>query len=107
MSIFDRDCAEAASGLICAHIEQFYKGLGGDPPVFYLLDENELPAGFVMTPTPSDSGDVCHFEVDGCSNKRLYKAFKDKCGWQKFHTCENGEIRPLAEADVKAFQPPG
>jgi hypothetical protein len=48
MSVFELTCAENASGLICAHIEKFYKGVD------------------------------CHCDVTGVSNGRLKKTFKDR-----------------------------
>src|SRR4051794_6937893 len=74
MSVFDRLCAEATSGVICEHIAQFYHGLAGDPAVFYILNDNELPPDFSVIETLSDTGDACHREIMDVGNSALKRA---------------------------------
>lgn len=103
MSIFHRNCGEATSGVVCAHIEQFYKNIGGDPAVFYFLDAAELPDGFNIIETLSDSGDECHREVVDVSNGRLKKAFKGR-PFGQFFICDDAGPRPLSQADIARFK---
>jgi hypothetical protein len=102
MSIFDRLCAEATSGLICAHIEHFYKSVGGETAVFYILNDNELPAGSNIIATLSDTGDECHREVTGIGNGPLKKAFKDRVP-EQFFICDDDGFRPLTQEDIANF----
>jgi len=105
MSIFECRCAEVTSGGICAHVGEFYANVSGEPPVFYLLEEDELPAGYEIVPTLSDSGDECHREVGGVSNNRLYAAFKKKRHWSNFYVCDgNGGYRKLTDEDLRNFR---
>ena len=102
MSVFELECAEAASGVVCAHIHEFYPSIVGDPVVFYVIDPAELPVPHTVLSTPSESGDECHREID-VGKKPLYKAFRDKRGWENFQTCDNGVVRPMTLDDVKAI----
>lgn len=108
MSVIDPDCAEAASGgLICAHIAKFYANVGGDPPVFYVIANDELPDGFTVQQTPSDpdnpaNNDDCHHEIDGVGSSALKRAFKDRDIGQ-FFICADGGPRALTQEDVDAF----
>jgi hypothetical protein len=103
MSVFELTCAEAASGLVCDHIRTFYKSIGGEPPVFYILEETELPPGYKIEAVRSDSGDECHRDVTGVSNGQIKKAFKDRRHWNNFFICDGSDYRPLRQEDVDAF----
>lgn len=99
MSVFELRCAEDTSGLVCDHIARFYPHIAGDPVVYYIIEDEELPPGSVLTQNPSDTGDDCHHEVDA-SNKALYKAFKSRRDFANFMICAEGEHRPLADGDL-------
>lgn len=104
MSVIERACGEAASGgLICEHIAAFYQGIGGEPPVFYILDAGELPSGYEIIETLSDTGDMCHREVISVSNSRLKKAFKDRAVGD-FLICDGNGPRSLTSDDIRAFK---
>ncbi len=102
LSIFDIACAEAASSLICAHIEAFYKNVGGDPAVFLIVADEEWPAGYQLDATPSDSGDDCHREVVGVKDKHIKKALM-KRPWSDYLICAPDGVRPLTAADIASF----
>jgi len=102
MSVFEVECAKANSGLICDHIKAFYENVGGEPPVFYILNETELPTGYGIQQRTSDSGDECHHDVVSISNNRLKKAFKD-LHWSAFFICDGSDYRALTQTDVEGF----
>jgi len=103
LSVFDVDCALAASGgVICAHIRRFYPEQGGDPPVFMVIEDAELPAGFRFDVNPSDTGDDCHREIDGVSARALKKALMSR-PWQTYFICDPNGQRALTRADVASF----
>ncbi len=105
MSIIDRICAEGVSGgLICHHIRVFYPAISGEPPIFYILQDNELPSGFTLRETLSDTGDKCHREVDDVSDNQLYKAFKNKREPHMFFTCDGTEPRRLTAQDLERWR---
>lgn len=101
MSIIEVDCARASTGLICAHIEKFYPAVGGKPPVFCIFSDAELPDGYSMTSTPSDTGDDCHREVDA-SNRQLKKMRERPRGG--YSTCVNGEVRAVNADDIATWK---
>jgi len=104
MSVFERACAEATSGSICRHIEVYYSVLSGVPPVFYIIEEEELPTGYDIKPTVSDTGDKCHREVDGVSGKSIKKAFDNKRALHLFHICDVAAFRSLTNEDVDKWR---
>jgi hypothetical protein len=99
MSIIELDCANlASSGLICAHIRRYYPGLAGEPPVFCIFSDSQLPPGFRIESTPSDTGDECHREVFDVSNGQLKKLRERELG--TYFICEESGYRSLTLADV-------
>lgn len=99
MSVFELECAEAASGLICQHIQTFYPNQVGDPVMFCILSDEDLPEVHTVIPVASTTGDECHRDIDA-TNSAFAKTFKNRRGWQLFKTCENGAVRDLVEADL-------
>ena len=88
LSIFEVDCARSTSIDICKHINNYYRLLTGDPPIFYVMDESEIPMGGQIIETISDSGDLCHREIVGVRTKTMKKAFDKKRERQFFHICD-------------------
>lgn len=101
MSVVERGCAEALSGQLCRHARQFYATIAGEPPIFYILDESELPSGASLVRDPNDSGDPCHREVAGAGNNALYKAFRLKRAPEFFWICDGASARKLERADIE------
>ena len=102
MSVFDIACAEARSGLICAHIDAFYKNVGGDPAVFLIVEDADWPNGWSMKHARSDSGDDCHREVEGPSDKRIKKALM-RHPWTDYLICDPNGVRALTQDDIRTF----
>jgi hypothetical protein len=102
MSVVELDCATADGGLICDHIHKFYPEVGGTPAVFCIFSDAELPVGFTVQETLSDTGDECHREVDGVSNKQLKKMRDRALG--SYSICDGGVPRPLDVNDVAAWK---
>ena len=71
--------------------------------MFYILTEDELPAGYNIIPTLSDSGDECHREVTDISNNRLKKAFKGR-PIGSFYICDEAGARVLGDEDIERFR---
>jgi hypothetical protein len=103
MSIFHRECGEAASGVVCQHIAHYYQNVGGDPAVFYYLDPAQLPANYTIIETLSDTGDECHREVVDVSNSALKKRFKG-IPIDQFFICDGSGARPLTPVDIAVFR---
>ena len=102
MSVVEVECAANTSRVICDHLNSFYSGVGGEPPVFCRFSDRELPVGTEILSTPSDSGDLCHREVHNVSNNALKK--------MRYRTLENFSIcdlygsRSVTEADVASWK---
>ena len=71
MSVVDRDCAESRSGSIAKHAARFYSGIVGDPIIFYVIEDAELPANATVSQSTSDSGDDCHHDIAGVNDNTL------------------------------------
>lgn len=99
MSTFELECAVAASGVVCQHIAEFYPHVAGDPAVFCQINDDELPQGFGVEITPSDTNDACHREIIDVSNGALKRGLRNKRHWSNFFICTEAGSRPLAEGD--------
>lgn len=102
MSVFELECAQATSGVVCAHVDRFYPHVAGDPVIFYQLETSELPTEHSVNQSPSDTGDECHHEIDA-TNSALYKKFRQKRDWQHFQICDQGQPRPMTADDVASL----
>jgi len=88
--------------VICAHLDQFYRGVGGDPAVFMEIPDDDWPDGCAIAPTLLENNDPCHREVDGVSNGQLQRYFKTR-DWHEFKICDPNGVRVLTDEDVDAF----
>lgn len=104
MSVVECECAERSSGLICKHAKRFYAedNIVGEPIMFFLIEREEIPEGGNLKQSRSTSGDDCHHDVEGVSDKRLKTAFKGK-NWAAIQVCEGDKPRPFNEADAAAL----
>lgn len=102
LSVFDPDCAIATSGLIEAHVKRFYPQLAGHPPIYIAFEDADLPQGAVVTATPSDSGDLCHREIDGVSNNALKKALM-ALPEDRYKICDPAGDKTVGEAEHKTL----
>jgi hypothetical protein len=100
MSIFEVECATAASGLICEHIRKFYPHVAGQPAVFCRLQDADFPDGAHLIESLSDRGDDCHRELDRIGNGALKRHFRAKRAWENFFICSDEGARKLEEADL-------
>jgi hypothetical protein len=108
MSVFEVECAERTSQLICAHARDFHAGQTGDPPVFCFLEDAELPKGGLALIV--DDPDPCHRDIDAhvdgkrIGNRPFKEHFRQKRHWSHFFICENGNYRPLTAGDVEGWK---
>ncbi len=79
ISVFEEDCAVAASLSLCRHAEKFYPSQTTPAPrPFYLwrFSDSLLPLGSVLKQKQSESGDNCHYNISGLTKKSAKKWFK-------------------------------
>jgi hypothetical protein len=100
ISVIHYECILAQNQTACRHIEQFYPPpTSSQPPIFWIFDETRLPADFTAKQQTTQSGDICHYNLLGVSDK----AARDLLLRQRlmeFQICENETSRPLTSADL-------
>src|SRR4051794_40270187 len=79
ISVIDKGCAVDASPNLCEHLTHYYdERTTGDPPVFFIFNEEELPSNYRLEQHTSASGDICHYNIQDVSNNRAEKWFKNR-----------------------------
>ena len=97
ISIFDYECAIITTPIgICSHISIFYQRTVGIPIVFQLINfetlQNHFPnSEIVLENTPSDSGDLCHYDLIGIDKKMAENFFKSFCKPPSIYVCQNNQ----------------
>jgi len=99
ISVIHQECVFAQNQTPCQHIERYYPPpTSSRPAIFWVFDEAVLPAGFTAEQQTTQSGDVCHYNLLGVSDK----AARDLLIRQRladFQICEDEMSRPLLAAD--------
>ncbi len=104
ISIIDEECVLRTSPSICDHIEKFYHDIAGNPPIFWIFYANILPEACKFIQQTSDSGDECHHNLIGLTDKQARNIFK-QVTLNAFRICTaNGDHRPLDQDDVESFE---
>ena len=102
-SVIQHSCIDATGSTVCAHVRRYYPDVGGEPPIFLVFDEADLPADSRLIKKRSTSGDDCHHDITGPNinslNKSLKKLLKGR-HFSSFAICANGHSRPLERADI-------
>lgn len=99
ISALHQECVLAQNQTPCQHIERYYPPpTSSQPPIFWSFNEAILPTGFTAEQQTTQSGDVCHYNLLGVSDK----AARDLLIRQRladYQICEGSESRPLTPAD--------
>ncbi len=99
ISVIHQECLLAQNHTPCQHIEKYYPPpTSSRPPIFWTFDESVLPSGFGVEQQTTDSGDMCHYNLLGVSDK----AARDLLIRQPlvaFQICDDNTSRPLATSD--------
>jgi hypothetical protein len=99
ISVIHQECVLAQNQTPCQHIEHYYPPpTSSQPPIFWMFEEAILPTGFTTEQQTTPSGDVCHYNLLGVSDK----AARDLLIRQRltdFQICNKEGSRPLAAAD--------
>jgi hypothetical protein len=76
--------------------------VSGNPPVFFIFPEEELPEGYELKQQITKEGDYCHYNILGVSNGRAEKWFKRRPrGPENFLICNgDGTYRQLTLEDI-------
>jgi hypothetical protein len=100
LSVVQVECIDGTARSICDHARRFYPTVASEPPIYWRFAEAVFPAGTPIVQETSDSGDECHHNVEGMSDKALKKIFK-AVDFHAFEVCQNGHASRLTDADVK------
>ena len=68
ISVVSRECIRESGNRICPHIYRFYGRIASDPAIFWIFPFNELPDKCSLEPSLSDTGDECHYNLEGLTN---------------------------------------
>ena len=99
-SIVQLACIDASGESICSHARTYYSSdIRGEPPIFWILEEDILPSGYRLEQTTSRSGDICHYDLHDVDNSALKALLRAK-RLDDFLICDNGNHRPLRREDL-------
>lgn len=106
ISIISRECIFQSGKTICQHIRKYYGGIASEPPIFWYFSTEILSTNYELEQEDSLTGDVCHYNIKGVTNKqakRLFMKFANKL--ETFKICNNNNNdeghRTLTREDVE------
>jgi hypothetical protein len=100
ISVISRECIALSGSSVCGHIARFYKSVSGEPPIFWEIPEVVLPANCQFIQEPSDTGDDCHHNLVGLSDREARRIIKRTPLGEMSVCLETGDHRSLTEADL-------
>ena len=99
ISVIHQECVLAQNRTPCQHIAQFYPPpTSSQPPLFWAFDEAALLTSFIAEQQTTTSGDVCHYNLLGVSDKAA-RELLIRQSLVDFQICDNDMARPLTVAD--------
>jgi hypothetical protein len=113
LSLVDSECVAANGISICDHARKYYRDTNtvGEPPIFWRFDGEILPNPRCVEEQPTKSGDKCHRNIYGITDKVLQKLFKwsDQSRTKlrelsEFTICAESGARPLTLDDLTPKQ---
>ena len=101
ISVFDQQCAEETSRTSCQHILNFYAAITGSPVIYWVIRADVLPHQCSIRATPSDTGDLCHHDIElkrQVARALLPKSLDPTC----MFVCDGtGQSKPIQSSDVE------
>ena len=107
ISIVSAECILWSQRPICGHIRQYYGSLTSDPPIFWRFSTDVLPDHHLLEQEESSTGDVCHYNIKGITDKEARRVFKSVwCDPANFSICDAEQrYRPLTTEDITESMP--
>ncbi|MHC2791931.1 hypothetical protein ACVINZ_000943 [Mesorhizobium jarvisii] len=96
ISFFLRDCLDEKDSDPCSKLVE--KRIGGNPPVFWEVDADQLPADAVL----NIDEDTCHVSVTG-TTEQYWDEFAEGFDPLALTICDDGAERPLTQEDIDAI----
>ena len=75
ISIIDEQCIRDLGSATCEHIINYYSSIASEPPIFWRFSTDILPTPHSIVSEVSTTGDVCHYNIQGLSNKQARDFF--------------------------------
>ena len=101
ISVIDTACIQDMGNTPCSHIRQYYDRIAGAPPIFWKFHTDLLPDQCVIEQEDSLTGDVCHYNIHGLSEKQAREFFLQYAGQlHRFQICDPTGQRPLEQNDL-------
>lgn len=83
-------------------VQLYYQLVADDPPIFWRFSTDILPDGFRLVQETTLTGDVCHYNIKGLTDKQakdIFKTFNDR--FEEFRICnDNDTDRTLTRYDL-------
>ena len=84
----------------CEHIHKYYTDTAGSPIIYWQIEFNDLiqhctPTLISIQQATSHTGDECHYNIQGVSDKNAEKFFRVHCAPPNIFYCCNGDGIPL------------
>lgn len=96
ISIISAECISRSGSAICEHIALFYSPVAGHPTIFWIFSTEILPDGHTLTQAPALTGDECHYNIHGLTDKQARDVFlRAQFTVEDFRICEDGVAQPV------------
>jgi hypothetical protein len=97
ISVISRECIELSGSSVCGHIARFYKSISGEPPIFWEIPEDILPANCRNPAIPG----MIVITIWSASMTAEARSIIKLTPLSEVSVClETGEHRPLTETDL-------
>lgn len=102
ISVVSKECIQQQDRTVCDHIKRYYPPpTSSMPPIFWEIAEELLPPEYTLTQQTSPTGDICHYNIEGISDKHAREMLLH-CQLDEFRICLNGQSRQLSFALLEA-----
>ena len=102
ISLIDIDCIRERVGEsgVCPYISEYYEKASGEPVVYWTLDQEYLEQryGASFQSSVSTSGDPCHVDLRGLSNRQAQRFYKERWTSSQIYVCIDNQPT-LADSD--------
>lgn len=88
---------------ICNHIRTFYATVAGEPIVFWPFDSSILGNRAILTNRESNTGDVCHYDIENLKDNKAKGIFKDHAKSDRFLICNVDDDEPFTIEKIKSL----
>lgn len=95
ISVFKTECGIRSNGTICSHIARYYDARTGNPAIYWEIPSTDIPSECQFKQTPSSTGDGCHLDILGWTEKESGR-YIGAC-----MICAPTGTRPLRKEDLE------